>query len=101
MEIRFASQFWGYGTCEQVRVVNVVDLAGNQIVDDGVGNVFTFWLEQVLVKGRMLAHMHSHDDPPHTFALEGSASPLTWSPQCDVPLEDAMARIADILEGND
>ncbi len=89
VEIRFTTQFWGYGTCEQVRVVNVVDLAGNQIVDDGVGNVFTFHLQQVLVQGRMLAHMHSHDDPPHTFAIEGNAGPLTWSPQCDVPLEDA------------
>jgi hypothetical protein len=88
-EIRFPSGFYGFGTCEQVKVINVQDLAGNVIVDDGVGNVFTFHLEQLLVKGRMSERMKSHDTPPHTFALEGSMEPLTWSPLCDVQLEDA------------
>jgi hypothetical protein len=88
-QIRFTSGFYGYGTCEQVRVVKVVDLAGNEMVDDGVGNVFTFYLEQLLVKGRMGEHMKSHDAPPHSFAVEGSLEPLTWSPICDVELDDA------------
>lgn len=88
-EIRFPDPLWGYGTCEEVRVVNVVDLAGNEIVDDGIGNVFTFHLHQVLVQGRMSVHMMAHDAPPHSFAIEGSEAPLTWSPNCDVPLEDA------------
>jgi hypothetical protein len=88
-EIRFPNPLWGYGTCEQVRVVNVVDLAGNEIVDDGAGNAFTFHLQQVLVLGRMSVHMQAHDAPPHSFAIEGNVAPLTWSPNCDVPLEDA------------
>jgi hypothetical protein len=88
-EIRFPDPLWGFGSCEQVRVVNVVDLAGNEIVDDGIGNVFTFHLQEVLVQGRMNVHMRAHDAPPHSFAIEGDTAPLTWGPNCDVPLADA------------
>lgn len=91
VEMRFTPQFFGYGTCEQVRVVKVVDLAGNEIVDDGIGNAFTFHLQQVLVQGHMNEHMQAHDAPPHAFAIEGNVAPLTWTPTCDVPLEDADA----------
>jgi len=88
-EIRFSSRMWGYGTCEQIRVVKVKDLAGNEMIDDGIGNVFTFHLQQAVVQGHMSVHMQAHDAPPHSFALEGSRHPLTWTPQCDVPLGDA------------
>jgi len=86
--ITFPSQQWGFGTCEQVRVINVKDLAGNTIVDDGIGNVFTFHLQQLHWRGRMRAHMAAHDDPPHSFAVEGDTDPLTWAPDCDLPLSD-------------
>ena len=89
VEMRFTTEFYGYGTCEQIRVVKVVDLAGNEIVDDGIGNVFTFHLQQVLVRGYMNDHMKLHDVPPHAFSVEGSVAPLTWAPTCEVPLEDA------------
>jgi len=88
-QILFPTGFYGFGSCEQVRVINVKDLAGNTIVDDGVGNVFTFHIEQLLVKGRMSEHMKTHDAPPHSFALEGDTVPLTWGPYCDLALEDA------------
>ena len=87
--VLFPSGFYGYGTCEQVRVTNVTDLAGNVMVDDGIGNVFTFHLEQLHMEGRMSEHMKAHDAPPHTFALEGDLAPLTSSPLCDVELYDA------------
>ena len=41
------------------------------------------------MKGRMSEHMKNHDAPPHAFAIEGSVAPLTWTPTCDVELNDA------------
>lgn len=87
-QVRFPSQFYGYGTCEQIKVIQVVDLAGNEIVDDGIGNVFTFHLQQVHLRGQMSDHMKAHDAPPHSFAVAGNAAPLKWAPICDVPMED-------------
>lgn len=88
-QVLFPSGFYGYGTCEQVRIINVVDLAGNEIVDDGVGNAFTFHLQQVLFRAQMRDHMKVHDVSPHSFAIEGDSYPLTMAPMCDVPLADA------------
>jgi hypothetical protein len=86
-QVRFEDQLFGFGTCEEIRVVNVKDLAGNAIVDDGVGNVFRFYLTQVLVNGNMRDHMKAHDAPPHSFALEGVLSAPGYY-ACTVPMED-------------
>lgn len=87
--IRFPANF-GVGSCEQIRVTGVFDEAGNGIVDDGVGNVFTFHLQEWLLRGRMGAHMASHDTPPHSFSVEGSSDPFK-GPVCSVALADAEA----------
>jgi hypothetical protein len=89
VQIKFTSGFYGFGSCEQIKATGVKDLAGNEIIDDGVGNVLNFYLYQVLMRGRMNLHMQAHDVPPHTFALEGNLTPLTWDPLCDIPLGDA------------
>lgn len=88
-QVTFSPYQWGFGTCEQVRIINVKDLAGNTIVDDGIGNVFTFHLQQVHWRGRMRVHMADHDTPPHSFAVEGDTYPLSWTPNCDIALADA------------
>ncbi|MBZ0268839.1 hypothetical protein K8I85_11835, partial [bacterium] len=86
-QIRFPAGF-DFGSCERIRVTNVLDEAGNAIVDDGVGNAFTFHLQEWLVRGRMNGHMAADDAPPHAFAMAGPATPLD-GPACSVPLADA------------
>ena len=91
-QVRFTDQFFDYGTCYEIRVINVRDEAGNVIVDDGIGNVFRFHLQQVLVRGNMRDHMKSHDVPPHEFAVEGvRPGSFPAVPTCDMPLDDADA----------
>jgi hypothetical protein len=79
-----------YGICYQVTVVNVEDLAGNPIVDDGVGNVACFKVFDLLWRANMNIHLreHTYYPEPDTVALEGSMDPLTWLPTCDVLLSD-------------
>jgi FlgD Ig-like domain len=80
-----------FGTCQQIAVSGVKDLADNEIVANGTTNVADFFAFQVFMMANMSLHMQADDTPPHTFALEGSQAPLTWDPTCDFLLDDADA----------
>jgi len=84
------SPSYGFGSCEQMRVTGVRDLAvpPNTIVDNGTTNVANFYAFQLFVQGNMGLHMIAHPDSVHTFAIEGGRLPLTWDPLCDLTLED-------------
>jgi len=83
------SPVYTFGGCQQIRVANVEDLAGNVIDDNGTTNVANFYAFQLFVQGHMNLHMQADTTSPHTFALEGSQSPLTWDPLCDFLMDDA------------
>jgi len=70
-------------TFYKVRVTNVKDLAGNTIVDDGVGNVGCFFLKGVLFRGHMGLYLINNSTPPDTFTIEGDLLPLTFTAACD------------------
>ncbi len=65
-----------------VTVANVEDLAGNPIVEDGVGNVACFAVKNVLFRGRMGPFLGGQAEPYGGFTVEGNPSPLTWA-LCD------------------
>lgn len=78
------------GTCVDVEVVNVQDLASNVIDDNNLTNVASFYLTDLLIRGQMSIHLQgdSYDPIADTFAVEGSISPLTWDPTCDDLMAD-------------
>ncbi len=78
------------GSCIDLTAINVKDLAGNVIVNDGVTNVASFYLTELLVRGQMSIHLQTHSLAPvaDTFAIEGSLAPLTWNPTCDDLMAD-------------
>jgi hypothetical protein len=80
-----------FGQCQQISVANVQDVAGNAIVANGTTNVANFIIGQIYMQARMNLHMQA--DPDTTMlgdavGWEGSFAPLTWDPQCDLPLSD-------------
>ncbi len=82
---------YGFGSCQQVLVTGVQDLAANTIVNDGTTNVSNFYRFEIYVKGRMNIYMRTNSVPPDTFAVEGNLAPLTWDPTCDDLLSDVDA----------
>jgi hypothetical protein len=85
------SPVYEFGGCNQITVTGVEDVAGNTIVNDGSTNTANFFAFRIQMNANMSLHMQADDDPPHTFAIEGSTSPLTWDPTCDFLLDDANA----------
>ena len=85
------SPVYDFGTCNQILVTGVEDEAGNAIVNNGTTNTANFYAFRIKMNGNMSVHMQADDTPPHTFAIEGSTSPLTWDPTCDFLLDDADA----------
>jgi hypothetical protein len=66
-----------------VTATNVKDLAGNTIVNDGVGNKKSFILKRLRFEGDMSVFMITHSSPPDSFFIEGSLVPLTFNPTKD------------------
>ncbi len=67
----------------QVTVTNVQDVAGNTIVNDGVGNVACVMLKEVYFRGRMGPYLANNSSPPDGFSVEGDQTPLTFGTLCD------------------
>ncbi len=63
-------------------VVNVQDLAGNTIVNDGVQNAGCFALKYLLFEGLFGPYLQGNSAPPDTFTVEGSKFPLSFG-VCD------------------
>jgi len=66
----------------RVDVVNVEDLAGNAIVNDGVQNAGCFALKYLLFEGLFGPYLDGNSAPPDTFTVEGSKFPLSFG-VCD------------------
>ncbi len=64
-----------------VTVTNVQDLAGNPIVANGTDNVASFFLKRLQFEGDMSVFMLTNSSPPDSFFIEGSLSPLTFTPK--------------------
>ncbi|MCA9755171.1 MAG: T9SS type A sorting domain-containing protein [Candidatus Eisenbacteria bacterium] len=79
----------GYGTAYTVQAVNIKDLAGNTIVNNGTTNVDCFKIFSLTFQARMNLWLRNNSVPPDTVGVEGSSSPLTWDPTCDNLLFDA------------
>ena len=79
------------GDCYSVTVINVEDLAGNPIDDNGTTNIDCFKLFELRINALMNLHLrdHTYDPEPDTVAVEGGLSPFTWDPTCDHLLADA------------
>ncbi|UCF78445.1 MAG: T9SS type A sorting domain-containing protein [Candidatus Eiseniibacteriota bacterium] len=78
-----------FGGSNDVLVVNVQDIAGNPIVNNGTTNVACFCLSQVIFEVHMNLHLRTHSIPPiDTVAIEGNVYPLTWDPTCDMYARD-------------
>jgi len=71
------------GSLYTLEVTGVEDMAGNPIVDDGVGNVNCFMLKHLLFRGLFGPFLSTQVAPLGGFSIEGSQAPLTWSPLCD------------------
>ncbi len=71
-----------------VTVTNVQDLAGNPIVNDGTGNVRSFFLKRLLFQGNMSVYLLANGSPPDSFSVEGSLNPLTFTPLDNAQLLD-------------
>jgi Bacterial Ig-like domain len=67
-------------------VSGVEDLAGNPIVEDGVGNTTCFMLKSVTFRGQFGPYLANLGVGPHSFSVEGDLAPLTFDPLCDTGL---------------
>jgi len=82
VHLALAADIGPSATMYQVTVSNVEDLAGNPIVEDGVGNVACFAIKNVLFRGRMGPFLGGQTEPYGDFTVEGQPNPLTWA-LCD------------------
>jgi hypothetical protein len=73
------------GTGYTVTVLNVEDLDGNPIVNNGVTNVYCFEANAVIFQINMTLHLRSHPPAYDTLAIQGDTYPLNWDP-CQGPM---------------
>ena len=71
-----------------VTVVNVQDLAGNPIVNNGTDNVGSFFFKKLRFEGDMSVFLLTHSSPPDSFTVEGSLYPLTFTPRDNALMQD-------------
>jgi len=81
VHLTFDTPLTAAATLYTLTVTGVEDLAGNAIVDDGVGNVSCFMLKDVLFRG-LFGPFLAGQTPPFEFSVEGGLVPLTWN-LCD------------------
>ncbi len=89
VHLTLSSTVMNSGSFYNVTAVNVQDLAGNPIVNNGTGNVAGFFLKDVHFEGNMSVFLLTHSSPPDSFFVEGSLSPLTFTPKDNALLTDA------------
>lgn len=71
-----------------VTVINVEDVAGNAILNNGTDNVRSFFLKKLRFEGNMSVFMLTNSSPPDSFTVEGSLSPLTFTPLDNALMQD-------------